>query len=113
MSYNMPRPPPPPSILPPSPAPNFTPNIVKFAELQINPIPHPFNLNGNIPYAVWLNGEKLNLNPGEIRSLASSLNLKFEQPTDTAKIHQGEGWIYPLKIKASKNSNNFSNSLVE
>ena len=75
---------------------NPNPNATELAEVQINPLPHPFNLNGTIPYAVWVNGKKLPLSGKEIRDLALSLNLKFEQPKDTAQIHNGEGWQYPL-----------------
>lgn len=104
---NMLPPNPPPNIRPPSPPPNFIPNISDVAEVQINPIPHPFNLNGSIPYAVWVNGERLPLNSIEIRALAKSLNLNFEQPKNTAKIHNGEGWLFPLKINnGSESSNN-------
>jgi len=49
-----------------------------------------------LPYAIWLNGKKVSLNASETRALVKSLNLKFEQPKNTAKIHQGEGWLYPL-----------------
>lgn len=105
--FNIPAPPPPPNILPPSAPPNFKPNILELAEIQINPLPHPFNLDGNMPYAVWLNGERLPLNNIQVRELAQSLNLKFEQPKDTAEIHSGAGWQYPLVLKnESKNTNN-------
>lgn len=96
-------PPPPPSIRPPSSAPNFIPNIY---ELQINPVPSPLNINGNLPYVVWVNGEKLPLTPQQSVDLANSLNLNVTPPKNTAKIHQGEGWLYPLKLKNEQNSNN-------
>tara|TARA_B100000902_G_C27317569_1_gene922318 strand:+ start:2681 stop:3058 length:378 start_codon:yes stop_codon:yes gene_type:complete len=95
-AIDYPMPPPPPNVLPYSSPPNFIPDITELAEIQINPLPHPFNLNGTIPYAVWVNGEKLALSGKEVRDLALSLNLKFEQPKDTAKIHNGEGWQYPF-----------------
>jgi len=104
---NLPPPPPPPNITPPSPAPDFRPNILDLAEIQINPLPHPFNLDGHMPYAVWVNGKKLPLNSVETRSLAKALNLKFEQPKDTAEIHSGAGWQFPLFLKnGSKDTNN-------
>ena len=109
---NLPAPPPPPSILPPSPPPNFIPDTSNIKELQVNRLPHPFNLNGNIPYAVWLDGERLPLNLEEIKSLALSLNLKFTQPENTARIHMGEGWLFPIKNKNTK-KNTLQNNLAE
>jgi hypothetical protein len=103
IDYPLPPPPPPPNILPSSIPPSFQPSLSELAEVQINPLPHPFNLNGSMPYAVWINGEKLRLSSQEIRSLASSLNLKFEQPKDTAQIHNGEGWLFPLPQNKLKN----------
>ncbi len=100
-------PPPPQNIRPPSPPPNFVPNINDVAEIQINPIPHPFNLDGNIPYVVWVNGKRLPLKSHEVRALAQSLNLKFEQPKITAKINSGNGWLFPMNLNnGSKNFNN-------
>lgn len=107
-------PPPPPNMLPFSAPPTFTPNVEELAlmrqkfegvEVQINPIPHPFNLNGSIPYVVWVNGERLPLNSIQVRELAQSLNLKFEQPKDTAEIHNGAGWQRPLELNENKSNN--------
>ena len=88
--------PPPPNIIPNSFPPNFYP---KTKNIQINSIPSPLNLNGNIPYVIWVNGEKLNLDPLEVKKLAESLNIKYSPPPNTAKIHSGEGWLYPFSIK--------------
>ena len=43
--------------------------------------------------------KKLKLNNQQVRSLAASLNLEFKQPANTAQIHNGEGWLYPLNLK--------------
>ena len=51
VDIDFPPPPPPPSLLPPPP-PNFTPTRDSVLSIQVNPIPHPFNLNGSVPYAV-------------------------------------------------------------
>ena len=95
-----PQSPPKVDFAPPNPSlePDLNLFAVKYKEIQINRLPHPFNLNGSIPYAIWVDGEKLKLNPKETRALAESLNLKFEQPEDTAEIHSGEGWLFPKKI---------------
>jgi hypothetical protein len=94
--YKLPMPPlRPPEILPPSPPPSFTPDI---REIQVNRLPHPFNVNGTVPYQVWVDGERLPLNSNEAIAITKSLNLKFTQPPNTAEIHSGEGWIHPLRI---------------
>ena len=113
-AFDYPNPPPPPNILPWNAPPSFEPSLSELAEIQINPLPHPFNVNGNMPYAVWFNGEKLNLNAHEIRVLAKSLNLRFKQPANTAQIHNGEGWLYPLDLNKEykKPKNPFVNSEV-
>ena len=74
------------------------------ADIQINSIPHPFNLNGNMPYAVWVDGRRLALSMQETQSLAKSLNIKFTQPKDTAEIHMGNGWQRPLETDPQKNN---------
>ena len=97
--YEFPIPPPhPPTILPPHPPPAFTPSL---KEIQVNRLPHPFNVNGTMPYQVWVDGERLPLNSHEAIAIAESLNLKFVQPRDTAEIHSGEGWIRPFKINTA------------
>lgn len=95
---DFPPPPPPPSLLPPPP-PNFTPTRDSVLSIQVNPIPHPFNLNGSVPYAVWVNGKRLPMNGNSSRNIAKALGLEFSQPKNTAKIHNGEGWLYPLEIE--------------
>tara|TARA_B100001094_G_scaffold317091_1_gene359082 strand:- start:694 stop:1098 length:405 start_codon:yes stop_codon:yes gene_type:complete len=86
---------------PTSPPPPL-PLIPIDADIQINSIPHPFNLNGNMPYAVWVDGKRLALSMQETQSLAKSLNIKFTQPKDTAEIHMGNGWQRPLEIDPQK-----------
>lgn len=73
------------------------------SEVQINPLPHPFNLNGENPYAVWINGKKLRLDRKQTKALAKSLNLEFTQPPNTEAIHNGEGWLAPLNLEKNKN----------
>jgi len=98
LSVDFPPPPPPPSFLPPPP-PNFSPTRESVLNIQVNPIPHPFNLNGTMPYAIWVNGEPLPMSYELSQSVARALQLEFKQPKNTAKIHNGEGWLYPIKVK--------------
>tara|TARA_Y100001938_G_scaffold116925_1_gene161162 strand:+ start:116 stop:514 length:399 start_codon:yes stop_codon:yes gene_type:complete len=100
----IPPPPPPPSIVPSSVPPQFTPSFSDVAEIQVNPIPHPFNLNGELPFAVWVDGKLLPLDRKSSKDVANFLGLKFTQPEDTAEIHNGEGWLYPLDINKNDNS---------
>ena len=100
----------------PSPPPSFTPSLAKLQqikEIQINRLPHPFNLNGNNPYAIWVDGKRLALNSNEVRHLAEALNLHFTQPEDTAEIHNGEGWQYPKKIKFAEKFPPLKNNFVD
>lgn len=69
------------------------------SKVQINPLPHPFNLNGIMPYAVWVDGKKISLTPKQTQELTQSLNIEFKQPEDTEAIHNGEGWLAPLDLK--------------
>ena len=70
--------------------------------IEVNRLPHPFNVNGTLPYAVWVDGERLPLNSAEAQKIVDSLNLEFKQPKDTAKIHSGEGWLYPYNESVEK-----------
>lgn len=99
----LPNPPPPPiGIEPTSSPPAFIPNISEIKELQINRLPHPFNLDGALPFAVWADGERLSLNGKQAKELASYLGIEFTQPPNTAEIHNGQGWIYPYPTKQNK-----------
>lgn len=89
-------PPPPPFSLPPSPAPTFIPTFPKDAIVQINSIPSPLNINGEIPLVVWVNGKQLELNNYQLKAIASTLNIKEDEQQNTAELHSGKGWLEPL-----------------
>ena len=78
-------------------------DLSKVKDLQVNRIPHPFNLDGRIPFAVWADGKKLNLQPKQTIELAKYLGIQFEQPANTAEIHNGEGWQYPYPTTMQPN----------
>lgn len=66
----------------------------------MNSLPAPFNLNGNMPYQVWVNGERLPLNSIKAGQIVEVLDLgEFVQPEDTAEIHKGVGWITPFPVR--------------
>ena len=107
---DLPIPPsPPPFFKPSSQPPNFTPNLNELRNIQINSVPHPFNLNGHYPFVVWLDGKRLPLKSGEIKHLANALNIHFKQPKNTAQIHNGEGWLYPFPIKENNGRKDLNN----
>jgi|TARA_B110000305_G_C19390028_1_gene614325 hypothetical protein len=91
-------PPPPPLVSPPNPPPSFTPIMGKLNEVQINEVPHPFNLNGHIPCVVWVNGKQLTITPREAQNLANAVNLESRERIGTAQLNSGEGWLKPLTI---------------
>lgn len=72
-------------------------SYISFTEIQINPIPHPLNLNGSIPYVIWIDGKRARLNPGEVRKLAVSLGLPLNV-RGTPEMHAGAGWHQPLDL---------------
>jgi len=67
------------------------------AEIQINPIPHPLNINGMLPYVVWIDGKRASLNPREVRELALSLDLPLNV-RGTPEMHAGAGWLEPHNL---------------
>ena len=91
-------PPPPPNHFPPNPAPTFTPNSSHLAQIQINEIPHPFNLNGHMPCAVWVNGRRLNITPIQAQNVANAVNLDSRPKIAPSKLHAGIGWLEALPI---------------
>lgn len=63
--------------------------------IQVNRIPHPFNLNGNLPFQVWVDGQHMPLDSKEVQGVIEVLDIEFTQPEDTEEIHSGAGWIFP------------------
>jgi len=96
INLDIPSPPPPPNIIPPSTPPSFIPSLDEVAKIEINPIPHPFDLNGHFPYAVWINGQRLKLSYKELNQLVVALDLNSQHIKHSENIHNGEGWLYPL-----------------
>ena len=97
----------------PIPAPKPAEPVVPFGEypgsvskaayrgtIQVNKLPFPFNLDGTMPYQVWVDGERVPINSKQANTIIDALDLakgpKFIQPEDTAEIHSGAGWQFPL-----------------
>ena len=89
-------PPPPPDHFPPNPAPTFVPRSDHLHQIQINEIPHPFNLNGHMPCAVWVNGRRIDITPTQAQNLANAVNLNSQPKISPSKLHAGIGWLEAL-----------------
>lgn len=80
--------------------PNSTPKSAYKGTIQVNKIPFPFNVNGSMPYQVWVDGERVPLKSEQSEQIIDALELAkgedFVQPENTAKIHAGAGWQFPL-----------------
>ena len=80
--------------------PGSTPKSAYKGTIQVNKLPFPFNMNGTMPYQVWVDGERLPLNGDQADRIIDALELakgdSFVQPDDTAEIHAGAGWQFPL-----------------
>ena len=83
-------------FLPPTAPPNFTPDIREVYNIQINPVPHPFNITGS--HVIWVNKQKLRINRKQLNEIVQHLNLPTGRPKDTAQLHLGEGWLRPFEI---------------
>jgi hypothetical protein len=68
--------------------------------IQVNKLPFPFNVDGTMPYQVWVDGKRVPLKSEQADQIVDALDLakgkEFVQPDNTAEIHAGAGWIFPL-----------------
>jgi hypothetical protein len=68
--------------------------------IQVNKLPFPFNVDGNIPYQVWIDGKRVPLRSDQANQIIEALELAkgkdFVQPENTRRIHAGAGWQFPL-----------------
>lgn len=80
--------------------PSNTPMSAYKGTIQVNKIPFPFNVNGSMPYQVWVDGERVPLKSTQSEQIIDALELAkgkdFVQPENTAEIHAGAGWQVPL-----------------
>ncbi len=68
-------------------------------EIQINSIPPPLDLNGKLPFSVWLNGKQLTLDSEKLKEVKKILGIKEENPNSIAGIHSGMQWLKPRNLK--------------
>ena len=60
--------------------------------IEINSIPPPFDVNGRRPYAVWVNGQRVEMPKKDIMVLVNKIGKENIKPADTNDIHRG--WLF-------------------
>ena len=60
--------------------------------IEINSIPPPFDINGRHPYAVWVNGERIDLPKKDILILVNKIGKENIKRADPQDIHRG--WLF-------------------
>jgi hypothetical protein len=62
--------------------------------IEINNIPPPFDVAGNFPYVLWINGQRVPYAPvKELTAVVSKIGKDKIKEIDYADIHKG--WLYP------------------
>lgn len=70
-----------------------------FTNIQVNRLPAPFNIDGGMPFQVWVDGTPLPVNGRVSRDIVAKLNLEFEQPIQSPAIMSGDGWLRPKTLE--------------
>ena len=65
--------------------------------IEINNIPPPFNLGGDDPYVVWMNGRKVDLPKEDLVRLVNKVGEENIPDIDPVDIHKG--WLHPHHVK--------------
>lgn len=61
--------------------------------IEVNNVPFPFDLNGNNPYVIWMNGKRVVLPSKEVDALVSSVGEENIPDINSSDIHKG--WLFP------------------
>tara|TARA_B100001123_G_scaffold429447_1_gene547970 strand:+ start:1442 stop:1711 length:270 start_codon:yes stop_codon:yes gene_type:complete len=69
--------------------------------IEINSIPPPFDINGNRPYVIWINGQRADLSQKEIKAIVANIGEENITESNSTDIHKG--WLFPH----NKKNNNF------
>ena len=72
--------------------------------MEINSVPPPFDVAGNFPYVLWINGKHIPYPPQEgLGGIVAKVGKDNIPPIDPKDIHKG--WMEPHygKTKDSKN----------
>jgi hypothetical protein len=65
--------------------------------IEVNSVPPPFDLAGNNPYVVWMNGRKVNLPKEDLTELVNKVGEENIPSIDLMDIHKG--WLRPHYAK--------------
>jgi hypothetical protein len=74
--------------------------------IEINSVPAPFNLGGDDPYVVWMNGRKVDLPKKDLVELVNKVGLQNIPDIDPVDIHKG--WLWPHHAKREEFPKNIS-----
>ena len=61
--------------------------------VEINQIPPPFDLAGNDPYVVWVNGARIHVPKEYIEPIINKIGKENIKPIDIINLHNG--WLHP------------------
>lgn len=62
--------------------------------MEINSVPPPFDVAGNFPYVLWINGQRVPYAPvQELRAVVNKVGEENIKEIDMADIHKG--WLSP------------------
>ena len=66
--------------------------------IEINSVPPPFDVDGYMPYVLWINGMYIK-NPDKkaLTAIVSKIGVKNIPPIDPTNIHKG--WLEPRFVK--------------
>jgi len=71
--------------------PTLPPHVI-----EINEVPHPFNLNNTNQYIVWVNGKRVGIKNEDKQALITLVGARNITPVSDEDIHNGNGWLRPL-----------------
>ncbi len=81
-------------------------NKSEFYFVEINNIPQPFDVAGNMPYVLWINGERVkNFPMNDLRELVSKVDNEVVPFKASHDIHAG--WLTPHFVPHSKTQQDF------
>ena len=60
--------------------------------IEINSVPPPFDVNGVMPYVVWVNGSRVDMPKKDIIALVNKIGKENIKRADTGDIHRG--WLF-------------------
>jgi hypothetical protein len=60
--------------------------------IEINSVPPPFDVNGVMPYVVWVNGSRVDMPKKDVMVLVSKIGKENIKTAKSNDIHRG--WLY-------------------